>query len=184
MAAPSKTRSPVEAASGWSCLLAVGILLLSSCATSYEEANWYRGGYSDVRIDANTESVSFSGNSSTSRQTVEIYLLYRCAEITRQSGYDYFVIVDRSTQATQNVSPGQYTATTVQTFPGRRHGYGQAVTTGTYLPGVVYTEYGAQALIKMFKGPKPESNPNAYNADDVLQHLGPQVSGGSQVGGD
>src|SRR3546814_10899027 len=41
--------------------------------------------------------VSFSGNSLTSRETVERYLLFRAAELTVQQGFDHFILVDRNT---------------------------------------------------------------------------------------
>lgn len=52
-------------------------------------------GYSDERLSADRYRVSFSGNSLTSRETVEAYLLYRAAELTIEAGYDRFCVVDR-----------------------------------------------------------------------------------------
>ena len=54
-------------------------------------------GYSEQRIEENRYRVSFAGNSATSRQTVEDYLLYRAAELTVQTGHDWFEVVDRDT---------------------------------------------------------------------------------------
>ena len=68
--------------------LACGALFgLAGCetATPYQPlntANRDAGGYSDHQIEANRFQVSFSGNSVTSRETVERYLLYRSAELT------------------------------------------------------------------------------------------------------
>ena len=56
------------------------------------------GGYSEVRIEPNRWRVTFAGNSLTSRQTVEAYLLFRSAELTVQQGYDWFSIADRNTE--------------------------------------------------------------------------------------
>lgn len=58
------------------------------------------GGYSDVQIQPDRWRVTFSGNDLTSRETVETYLLYRAAELTVQSGYDWFTTTQRSTDAT------------------------------------------------------------------------------------
>ena len=41
--------------------------------------------------------ISFKGNSLTDRETVENYMLFRAAELTLQSGYDTFTIVNRDT---------------------------------------------------------------------------------------
>jgi predicted metal-dependent enzyme (double-stranded beta helix superfamily) len=36
-------------------------------------------------------------------------------------------------------------------------------------------KYGTDALIKMFKGQKPANDPNAYDARETLQYLGPDL---------
>ncbi len=56
------------------------------------------GGYSEYRVDDTHWRVTFSGNSLTSRETVEKYLLYRAAELTLQQGYDWFDTADRHTE--------------------------------------------------------------------------------------
>ncbi|HET9428906.1 MAG TPA: hypothetical protein VFO69_11160 [Allosphingosinicella sp.] len=56
------------------------------------------GGYSEERLGEGRYQVTFSGNSLTSRDRVEGYLLYRAAELTLRDGYDWFLIVDRSTE--------------------------------------------------------------------------------------
>ena len=73
---------------------------LAACAlaTPYQpSANGY--GYSEQRIEQNRYRVTFTGNSDTPKQTVENYLLYRAAELTLQSGFDYFVFASDSTDA-------------------------------------------------------------------------------------
>src|SRR5918995_6473317 len=74
-------------------------LLIAACAggpTPYQQAqDGY--GYSEQRIEENRYRVSFAGNSATTRQTVEDYLLYRAAELTVQTGHDWFEVADRST---------------------------------------------------------------------------------------
>jgi hypothetical protein len=82
--------------------LASGALVLSGCATEtpYRPATgkgFYRTGYSDRQIEANRFLVTFSGNTVTERDTVERYLLFRAAQLTLQNGYDYFVMVQRDT---------------------------------------------------------------------------------------
>ena len=77
--------------------------LLSGCttATPYQPLGQNRaasGGYFEEQIESNRFRVTFSGNSMTSRDTVERYLLYRAAELTRQRGYDWFVMADRNTE--------------------------------------------------------------------------------------
>lgn len=61
------------------------------------------GGYSEVRLGDNRYRVTFDGNTLTSRERVEGYLLYRAAELTVQNGYDWFRIVDRETERDRRI---------------------------------------------------------------------------------
>src|SRR5678815_4545876 len=75
---------------------------LSACATAtpYQPnvpGAAVSGGYSDYRLDMNRFRVTFAGNTLTSRETVERYLLYRAAELTLAQGYDWFALADRHT---------------------------------------------------------------------------------------
>jgi hypothetical protein len=83
--------------------IAAGALLLGACATAtpYQplgaRGTGASGGFAEVRIAPNRYRVTFAGNSMTSRERVETYLLYRAAELTVQRGFDSFTIVDRAT---------------------------------------------------------------------------------------
>ena len=76
-------------------------VVLTACATAtpYQPstANDLRNGFSEMQIEKDRVKVTFDGNSLTDRQTVETYLLYRAAELTKNAGYDYFILTDRST---------------------------------------------------------------------------------------
>lgn len=80
---------------------AVTSLLFAACETTtpYQPADKWQHGYADQQIERNRWAVKFTGNSLTDRQTVETFLLYRSAELTVQSGYDYFEIVARQTDS-------------------------------------------------------------------------------------
>ena len=67
------------------------LFIVSGCSTPYQSEG-ARGGYSDLLLDNDTFRVSFTGNGYTSSDKVEIYLLYRCAELAVQRGFDYFII--------------------------------------------------------------------------------------------
>src|SRR6478609_6036647 len=82
--------------------LAILAATLAACATAtpyqpYMQGQAASGGYSEARIESDRWRVNFAGNSLTSRETVEGYLLYRAAELTVQQGYDWFAIVQRDT---------------------------------------------------------------------------------------
>ena len=83
-------------------LAVAAALTLSACstATPYQPATKTTSGYgySDQRIETDRWTVNFSGNSVTSRQTVESYMLYRAAQLTLDNGFDWFETVDRHTQ--------------------------------------------------------------------------------------
>ena len=77
---------------------------LAACVTEtpYQPAPQGRAaagsfGYSDSKIDSAHWRVNFAGNSFTSRETVEKYLLYRAAELTLEQGFDWFQTTDRHT---------------------------------------------------------------------------------------
>ena len=80
---------------------AAAALSLSACetATPYQPITAQKatssGGYNEQQIEANRWKVEFSGNSLTSRQTVERYLLFRSAQLTLAQGFDWFQAVDR-----------------------------------------------------------------------------------------
>jgi hypothetical protein len=163
-----------------SILIVVGIaLLLTACATRYQPVA-FTGGYSEMQVDANTYKVSFRGNGYTSRDRVETYLMYRCAELTVETGHDYFVLVGGGTDARQDLvtTPGTYTSTTTGSATAYGNtAYGSSTTTGTYTPGQTFiiTKHDGTAAIKVFKGAKPSDNPNAFVAKEVLQYLSPHI---------
>jgi len=148
-------------------------LALTACATATPYQPIKNGvGYAEQRLESNRYKVTFAGNSSTPRQTVENYLLYRAAEVTLQNGYDYFVQADANTDAQTTYS---------QTFSGGFGGFGGygGYWSPFYGPGfglgvsnaIPRTEYEAQASILVFKGPKPADNYKAFDAREVKANL-------------
>jgi len=100
-------------------------------------------------LNANTFNVVFVGNAQTSWQIAENYALYRCAELTIESGFDYFVVVGGNSEALYGAKPGTF-----------------RTATGGKNPSIV-------VLFKAFKGEKPSGA--VFNARDVLQELGPTI---------
>jgi hypothetical protein len=168
-------------------------LILAGCATStpYQPAgyNGQRGGYAEQRVDQNRYRVSFAGNSVTSREQVEMSLLYRAAELTAQSGYDWFTTVNRATDRdvryVQDYDP----------YYASRYGWGWGPTwrysrRGTWSswgygwPGRYglndyqvreIDRFEASAEILMGRGAKPADDANAFDAREVMANLGPRV---------
>ena len=83
------------------------LTLLGACATAtpYQAASPSSRGFSEQKIEGNRYTVEFSGNSLTDRKTVETYLLFRAAELTRQNGYDHFRVATRDTEVKSRVIP-------------------------------------------------------------------------------
>ena len=172
--------------------------LLSACATAtpYQPnipGQSVSGGYSEQRIEANRFRVNYTGNSLTSRETVEGYLLFRAAELTVQEGYDWFAIVDRNTETDRR--------TYVERDPFYSPWYGPSY--GYWRPYWRYyggfgwrtwdpwwgdpfwadrmdvrtvTKFEASAEIVMNRGAKPADDPRAFDARAVIANLSPRVT--------
>jgi hypothetical protein len=144
------------------------------------------GGYSEQRIEDNRWVVRFTGNSLTSRQRVETYLLYRAAELTLQLGYDGFTMVHRDTD--QNVrthvyhdpwgpGPWGYWGPSWRYWHRGRWGYWDPWGPGPFWGGVdvhTVTRYEAIAEIVMFRGPR-SGDPASFDARQVTTNLRPTI---------
>lgn len=164
--------------------IAIVSFLLLGCSTPYQPMG-FGGGYSDVQYDRNTIKVSFRGNAFISKDTVNNYLLYRCAETTTEHGYDYFIIVDSNSDIKYSTytTPGRYEEKTRAS--GNLYGYGNRInasgtshTAGTYYPSktTTFKKHKITAMIKMFNGRKPKNEKNAYNARELMHYLSPNIA--------
>ena len=184
--------------------LASSTLMVAGCATetSYRPATgqgFSRTGYSERQVEPGRFLVSFAGNSVTSRDTVERYLLFRAAELTLQSGNDYFVMVDR------DVDLQSRTYSTLGFGPGYGYGgfggywgpswnfYGRGYGWRRFGGGLGYGGWGgfggfgndfdvrtidryeATAEVVMRSGPIPRDNLRAFNARAVVDSIRPSV---------
>jgi hypothetical protein len=158
-------------------------LALASCATAppYQPASKYGYGYSDQRLEQNRFRVSFNGNSTTERDQVEDFLLYRSAELTLQNGFDYFVIGTRATDAKRQYDTFGSSYRPYYFYPryfSPRYGwmpyYDPFWNDPVHIREV--TRYEASAELSMYKGTKPASDPRAFDARDVQQNLASKVA--------
>jgi hypothetical protein len=65
--------------------------LVAGCTTAYQP-DGVSGGYSE-KLQGSTAQVSFRGNGLTTPDALHSFVLRRCAEVTLQDGYSYFVLV-------------------------------------------------------------------------------------------
>lgn len=171
-------------------LAATAALALSACATAtpYGPAGVdSRYGYAEQRIDADRYRVSFSGNSVTSRDQVEMALLLRAAEVTTQNGYDWFATVNRATDRDVRLqaTPDPFYYDRYSPFWGPswryyRRGYwspwGDPFWGSRDFDVREIDRFEASAEIVMGRGAKPANDPNAFDAREVISNLGPRVT--------
>lgn len=165
----------------------ISLLVLQSCAADYGPEETFGGitinGYKDALMDADTVIVTFDGNRSNSSHTLNSYVLYRAAEITIQNGYDHFIILSMS-NSSMNVEVTSRGTTHFATIPPKVYPVvynstkiesTRTTQSNTYDPTAVNKNHSITAVIKMFKG-NPRNFRNAYDARDVIAHLGPMTS--------
>ncbi len=174
-------------------LAAVLFAGLAGCetATPYQPLNpsaARAGGYSETKVEADRWRVSFAGNSVTSRETVETYLLYRASELTLAQGYDWFTTTQRSTERHDETDvmsvPGPYDRFgpwgpwgprwRVYGGWGWRSGYW-----GDPFWGDINVQnierYDATVEVVMGRGHKPQDDKHAFDAHEVQANLAGKI---------
>ena len=171
---------------------------LSACetATPYQPnlpGNATSGGFTDQRLEPNRFRVTFAGNSLTSREMVEGYLLYRAAELTVAQGFDTFAIVDRHTDRDRRTyvepdplyhpwyGPGFGAWRPHWRYYGRGYGwrgwdpfFGDPFWADRVDVQTV-EKFEASAEIQMHHGTKPADDPRAFDARAVIDNLKPRI---------
>lgn len=159
--------------------LAALLLGLGGCATTpvYQAANGSNFGYLDQKIEDDHYRISYNGDASTPRATVENFLLYRMSEVTLEQGFDYFIVIDSDTEChtkyieTVDGEPCHYYRPYGAAFPYHGYGYICDSTTRTYES----KRYEAVAFISLFNGEKPSDNAFAFDARTVASNLESEV---------
>jgi hypothetical protein len=119
--------------------------LLASCATAYQP-DGVSGGYSDPVRNGNVAQVSFRGNGLTTPETLHAFLLRRCAEVTLQDGYSYFVVAhtEAPNEATNNFYSMKVETATIEMYQGSK-------------PQSVANAYDATSLLRTVLAEQGES---------------------------
>jgi len=171
-------------------LIAASALTACATATPYQPAvsgQAVSGGFSETRVEADRYRVTFAGNSLTSRETVERYLLYRAAELTVEQGYDWFALVERQVDRKTRtyVEPDRFGPYGYWRPSWRYYGpgWGWRVWDPWYddpfwadhMDVRTVEKFEASAEIVLRKGEKPAGDASAFDAREVMTNLGPAI---------
>lgn len=179
-------------------VLVAAYLALTACATAtpYQPnigGQAVSGGYSETRLAPDRYRVTFAGNTLTSRDTVEGYLLYRAAELTLADGYDGFRVLERNVEhnTQTEVGPDPF----YQPWYGPSYSYWRPYWR-YYDPPYGWRSwdpwrdepfwdqglsvrkverYEVTAEIELIHGPIPADNPRIFSASSIISRIGPQL---------
>jgi hypothetical protein len=90
------------------------LVTLTACATAYQQRG-FSGGFAETQLGEETFQVSFNGNGYTSAERASDFALLRCAEVVRDHGFPFFIVVSgesgtrRSTYTTPTTTTGSAT---------------------------------------------------------------------------
>lgn len=148
------------------CLLAT-----SACGTQYQKSG-FSGGYSETKIQDGVYKVTFRGNGYTGRETVANYALLRCAEVTLQNGFKYFIVHDgdTSSHSSSYSTPMSSTTTGIATRSGNTAQFsGQT----QYYGGNTFTVHKSRSslVIQCFNTKPNDPQTLVYDASEVRSNL-------------
>lgn len=179
--------------------LAACVFAITGCVSSstpyqpISSANRIAGGYSDDRLGENRYRVSFAGNSLTSREQVESYLLFRAAELTIEQGHTWFVVEDRVIE--HEVERTARRDPLYDPWYGSDYGYWRPYwryygprgwrSWYPYYGHSFWTDhidirevdrFEAIAEVRLGDGPRPNGNLRAFDAREVIERIGPRIT--------
>jgi hypothetical protein len=95
--------------------------LLAGCATAYQP-DGVSGGYSDQMRDGNVVQVSFRANGLTTPEALQSFVIRRCAEVTLQDGFHYFVLLhtEAPIEGTDNLYSMKVATATIKMIQGNK----------------------------------------------------------------
>lgn len=154
-------------------------LAVAGCATPTPYSPKSEGfGYTSQQLEDNHYRVTFTGNFATARETVEDYLLYRAAEVTLDTGHDYFVFTDKDLERSVVYQALDYGHRDRWFY--RRYWWNGGFFDPFWGPPAMTVRpldrYAAYAIIAVFEGEKPADSEDAYDARAVKARLGPRVA--------
>lgn len=174
------------------------LLAIGGCATPthyqpLSAASPAAGGYTDQRLADDRYRVTFAGNTLTTRERVESYLLFRAAELTVEKGFDWFVVVDKEMdhEIQREIRPDPHYFPSYAPAYGDWRPYWRYEGRGTgwrewdpyhgdpFFAGEVdvrtVERFEATAEIRLGRGPVPAGEGQAMAAREVIARIGPGV---------
>ncbi len=149
--------------SGFSVLLLS--LLLWGCATSYRSRGILGDGYSEENLGEDRWRVTYAVNFLTPLERIDTFLLFRCAELTVEKNFSYFLVV-HGTEDDPLLKPMKPDLIDSPSWASNA-----PQPPGANPPKKKRTE---AVVIRIFKG-KPANGPKVYDARELIQQLRPKV---------
>jgi hypothetical protein len=152
-------------------LIFAAAAMLAACAsapTLYQPAGPKGIGYSEYRIETDRFRVTFRGGPGAPQEQVSDYALLRAAEVAIGAGYDWFRVVERTTQVVGADSGPRLSVGTGGADFGRHSAIGLGVGTSFNLGGGPALASTIEILLG--KGPAPRA-PDVYVAREVERTL-------------
>ncbi len=158
-----------------------GTIGLSACATGYG-SNMFGLGMKTKEFSDNVHKVSYQGNGYTSEQRVWNYWFNRCAELTKERGYDVFTLLDNAEfekykskllpESTDTASRGDH----YMISPDLELSDGAKVIPAYYSYTTV-TTYSMDSYVVMYKLPLPADaiDEAFFDPDTILTSLQPFI---------
>ena len=157
----------------WLLCVAVSFCVVA-CATPYHRktSGDSTGGYDELRFDDGIYAVGFDGNNEASKSKVWAYWIYRCAELTREQGYELFRVA--TAQPKQHLGTlGLNSLFRFSSLHLNRNYRGRFIKTST-IPIVIpnrFVSWHAYGIVTMYHEPLPAKVPMAMRAQPILDRL-------------
>ena len=164
--------------------LSVAILILASCATSYQEKGFWGDGVTSTVIDGQHARISARGNGYTDSSRIQDFALLRSAQQTLELGRRYFMVVQSTNTTTSDHATTPTYSQTTTTGNVNAYTYGNS-TSGTYSGTSNTTTYGGHnytiikpgtdILIRMFFEEEiKQPIAGLFDATAIIKYLGPK----------
>jgi hypothetical protein len=146
------------------------VTLIGGCATNYQQQG-FTGGFSETQLRQDIYRVTFKGNAYTGSERAADYTLLRCAELTKESGYQYFKVIDESQDiSTSTYTTPQTTNTTANVYGSSNYATANATSTTTGGQTYTYRKPKSSNTILMLHGDN-EVGGITYQVDFIINSM-------------